>query len=193
MSDTPPQSPPPRIEALTISTFKWDEVFRQLDRIQDRNKQPYIPVIICSGGGDTVALTALTDALAATGKPIWTVNVGMAYSCAASLLAAGTQGHRYVFPNAQTMVHGTAAFNPAPASQTSLNSLRAMALNEQIADGHMFGLLDRWTAKPPGHWQNCVQRANGQTLYYVGQEAVAAGLADHACVPPEMFTWKGLF
>lgn len=65
-------------------------------------RQP-IKFYICSPGGDLVFMWALLDVILASKTPIYTINIGVAYSAAALLFLGGTK--RYMLPHSNLMIH----------------------------------------------------------------------------------------
>ena len=65
-----------------------------------------ISIYINSNGGEEAALVQIYDIIKMVSAPVRTVCIGKAYSAGAFLLAAGTKGKRFIFPNAKVMIHG---------------------------------------------------------------------------------------
>lgn len=71
----------------------------------DHESQDPISLYINSPGGVVTATLAMYDAMRFVKSTVKTYCIGQAASGAALILAAGTQGHRYILPNARTMIH----------------------------------------------------------------------------------------
>jgi len=71
-----------------------------------------ITLYIHSGGGDAAGLSNIYDVMQMIRSPIKTVCLGRAYSAAAVLLAAGTEGSRYAFKHSEIMIHGVQCLFP---------------------------------------------------------------------------------
>lgn len=65
-----------------------------------------ISLYINSPGGDASALAQVYDAMQLIKSPIQTICMSKAYSAAAVILAAGTNGKRVAFKNSNIMIHG---------------------------------------------------------------------------------------
>lgn len=86
--------------------------FMQLERDEEVR---IIPIFINSYGGDVHALLAMRDMIKSSHKPVATIAVGMAMSCGASLLAAGTKDYRFAAPDAQILIHQVSGIAPGKA------------------------------------------------------------------------------
>lgn len=72
----------------------------------DASSQEEITLYINSNGGDiSNGLLTIHDAIQYIKSPVKTVCIGEAYSSAAVILASGTKGRRFAFPNSKIMIH----------------------------------------------------------------------------------------
>jgi len=67
--------------------------------------QTIIPVIVDSYGGSVHALFSMISDIVSSRLPVATISVGKSMSAGAGLLAAGTQGLRFIDPLSTVMVH----------------------------------------------------------------------------------------
>ena len=69
--------------------------------------QPGEPInmYINSPGGMVTAGYAIYDTMQAVSSPVYTYCIGFAASMGAILLAGGHRGNRYIYPNAEVMIH----------------------------------------------------------------------------------------
>lgn len=78
-----------------------------VEQIQDANERDSsnkpVVLFIDSDGGELTAGLKIIDAMAASRKPVWTVNVQMAASMAAIIFTYGAK--RAMFPHAMLMLH----------------------------------------------------------------------------------------
>lgn len=70
------------------------------------NPEEDIHLFIHTSGGDAAALASIYDVMCLVQAPISTIGIGKIYSAGAFILAAGTKGKRYMFKNAEVMIHG---------------------------------------------------------------------------------------
>jgi len=106
-------------KAVWVTDFDSEAVIRFYDKfiqLERDEEVQIIPVFINSYGGDVHALLALRDLIKSSPKPVATIAVGMAMSCGASLLAAGTKGYRFAAPDTQILLHQVSGVAPGKAS-----------------------------------------------------------------------------
>jgi len=77
----------------------------QLLFLENEDPKKDISVYINSPGGSTSAGFAMYDTIKHVKNDIVTINVGLAASFGAVLLAGGTKGKRFVLPRSETMIH----------------------------------------------------------------------------------------
>lgn len=65
-----------------------------------------INLFIHTSGGDALAFSSIYDVMSLIEAPISTIGVGKIYSAGAFILAAGTKGKRFMFKNAEVLIHG---------------------------------------------------------------------------------------
>lgn len=88
------------------------EMIKRLYFYVDGNKETPIRIYIGSPGGLCDAGNAfidIMDKIIAKGYTIETICMGSCSSMAAVILAAGSKGHRYAFPNARIMIHSASS------------------------------------------------------------------------------------
>lgn len=81
-----------------------------------------IDLYINSIGGEESALVNIYDTIKMISAPVRTICIGKAYSAGAFLLAAGTKGHRHIFPHAKVMIHGIQCSFPIHGEGDPTNS-----------------------------------------------------------------------
>jgi len=97
-------------EDITKNTAS--ELTAMLLTLNEQSPKEEITIFINSRGGDSSALTNIYDIMQQISAPIRTVCLGMAYSAAAILLAAGTPGSRFITRHSKVMIHGIQAIFP---------------------------------------------------------------------------------
>jgi ATP-dependent Clp endopeptidase proteolytic subunit ClpP len=145
-----------------------------------RARQPVVPVVIDSNGGDVYALLAMVDILRSSKVPVATIVEGKALSSAAVLFSCGTEGYRFMAPHATLMVHDVSAENPrgGKAEEVTVDARETARLNRRL-----WTTLDRNTGKPRGTFSRLAQE-RGRADWYIGAaEARRLGLANHVRLP----------
>ncbi len=73
--------------------------------LESEDPERQISIYINSQGGGVYAGLAMYDTVRHVKNPVSTINVGLAASAGALLLASGDKGRRYALPHAYTMIH----------------------------------------------------------------------------------------
>lgn len=144
-----------------------------------RSRQPILPVIIDSFGGQIYALNRMLDAVRTAqtrGLQVVTVAHGKAMSCGAILLAAGNR--RYVGRDAYVMIHDAWDFSWGKTSD-----LRENAKHLEHLDARGYEILDEACGKAAGYWKQRVHDIGHADLYLNAEDCLQAGLATHIGIP----------
>ena len=91
--------------------------FNQLDEEENipiEDRQP-IKIFIDSGGGDLCATLTMIDAIEASKTPVWTINIGTAYSGGFFTFLAGHK--RFAYPHATFLYHEGSTINGGDAGK----------------------------------------------------------------------------
>lgn len=139
---------------------------------------PIIPVIIDSFGGEVYSLLAMLDIITTATKPVATIALGKAMSCGSILLACGTEGLRFVGPNATVMIHDVATVSFGKIEELKSDVGEAERLNIKI-----FEMLNDRCDKPKGYFQKIVAEKKHTNWYLDSKEVLKHGLADHVGLP----------
>lgn len=129
-----------------------------------------IGLYIHSGGGSVDAGLAIYDTMQFIKPDVATTCMGIAASMAANLLAAGTQGKRYVLPHARVMIHQVSCGIPRlPGTDLEIQAREVLRSKLIINE-----LLARHTGQPLER----VSRDTERDYYTSAEQAVAYGMAD---------------
>lgn len=142
-------------------------------------KQPVIPVIIDSYGGQAYSLLAMIGEIESSKVPVATICLGKAMSCGALLLGHGTPGYRFMEPNSTAMLHDVSSFSWGKVEEMKSSVKESERLNKLVyqklakvcnhKDKDYF--LRLFTAKKHADW------------FMTAQEAKQHKLIDHIGVP----------
>lgn len=152
-----------------ISEETAKNVFLSMDYL--RMTDDPIKMIIYSGGGSVNAGQLIYDLMQGCRNEIHTYCIGTAASMAATLLAAGTKGHRYILPHSQVMIHEVLISNGVGGSATSITKL-SQSINE--TRDIMNGILAKHTGKTVEE----INEATSFDNYMTAQQAVEFGICD---------------
>ncbi|MBR6873832.1 MAG: ATP-dependent Clp protease proteolytic subunit [Ruminococcus sp.] len=135
------------------------------------SKEPII-VPIFSNGGEVSAGRSMYDTMQLCGCEVHTVCVGIAASMAATLLAAGTKGHRSIIPHGEVMIHEVLVGGGIGGSATSISRI-SQSVNE--TRDLMNGILARHTGKSIEE----INKATSFDNYMNAEQAVEFGICDN--------------
>lgn len=105
----------------------------QLLFLESQDSERDIKVYINSPGGDAYAGFAMYDTIRHVKNDITTINVGLAASAGAMLLAGGTKGKRFSLPGAYTMIHQVLGGAEGQATDIDIRAKHMLRLREQYA------------------------------------------------------------
>ena len=141
--------------------------------------QPIIPVLINSHGGDLHDALHIIDRLGTAHVPVATIVTGQAYSAAALIFSAGSEGYRYVSPHASIMLHDVGV------EEVSGKCSEIVAETEELrrTNKRAYELVAKNTNQEASFFHDKVQAACGADLYVDAETARAWNLANHIGVP----------
>ncbi len=102
--------------------------------LESQNPDKDISVYINSPGGEAYAGIAMYDTIKHIKNDVVTINVGLAASAGALVLAAGTNGKRYTLPGAHTMIHQPIGGVEGQASDVEVSVKHMLKLRDQYAE-----------------------------------------------------------
>jgi ATP-dependent Clp protease protease subunit len=133
-----------------------------------------ISLYINSPGGSSYAGMAIYDAMQYVKCDVRTICTGMGMSAAAMILCGGTEGKRFVLPNAKVMIHqGSGGFRGSPAD-IQIAAREILAMTERYAQ-----IISDHTGQPLEQ----VKRDIDRDRYMTAAEAVEYGLVDEVIHP----------
>lgn len=141
--------------------------------------QPFIPVLINSSGGDLYEAHHIIDRFSTAAVPVVTIVTGQAYSAAALIFSAGTEGYRYVSPHASIMLHDVGV------EEVSGKCAEVIVETEELrrTNKRAYDLIAQNTGQEPPFFHDKVKTAGGADLYVDAQTALEWNLANHVGVP----------
>jgi ATP-dependent Clp protease protease subunit len=154
-------------------TFATD-IIKKLLRLQYLKKDQDIHLYINCPGGSVGEILAIYDTMRYMTCDICTYCVGVAYSGAALLLAAGTKGKRYCLPHSKVMIHQPWGGVTGQAEDISIQA-------EQIVQERR--VLNELLAFHTGQPMEKIEQETERDRYMAPLEAKAYGLIDEVLEP----------
>ena len=144
-------------------------VIAQLLFLESEAPDKEIFIYINSPGGSVTAGLAIYDTMQYVKCPISTLCVGQAFSLAAILLAAGTNGRRFSLPHARMLLHQPLGGFSGQATDAEIQAREVVHIKDQ---------LNRIIADHTGRDIDEVARDTDRDFYLGPDEAVEYGLID---------------
>jgi ATP-dependent Clp protease, protease subunit len=154
-------------------TFGTD-IIKKLLRLQYLKKDQDIHMYINCPGGSVGEILAIYDTMQYLSCEIATYCVGVAFSGAALLLAAGTKGKRYALPHSKIMIHQPWGGVTGQAEDISIQA-------EQILQDRR--TMNELIAKHTGQSVEKIEQETERDHYLTVAEAKIYGLLDEVLEP----------
>jgi ATP-dependent Clp protease protease subunit len=137
----------------------------------DSKSHDEITLYINSPGGVVSSGLAIYDVMQAVKSPVSTVVCGQAASFGAVLLAAGTKGRRYAWPNSRVMIHQPLISGHmfGPASDIEIQAEEMLRIHQT---------LNKILAKHSGQTVEKIDHDTDRDNHMTGEQAKAYGLVD---------------
>jgi ATP-dependent Clp endopeptidase proteolytic subunit ClpP len=169
--------PPTIIRVTNFNTTSVKTFILDMMRAHE-TRQPVIPIICDSYGGEVYSLLAMVDIINNARVPVATIIEGKAMSCGAVLASCGTKGYRYMTDNATMMIHDVASGSFGKISELQVKVDEANRLNK-IA----FDLLDKNAGKKKGYFLNILKDKSRADWFLSPKDAKKHGLIDKVGLP----------
>lgn len=156
-----------------IDNIIANEVIESLLLLEAENSEADINLYINSPGGGVQACLAIYDAMQHIKPDIVTICIGEACSGGALLLAAGTKGKRYCFPNSRVMIHQLLGGIGGEVAEIKIQVKECARLKNLLNE-----ILSKHTGQP---LQNILQDTE-RDFFMSPEEAKAYGLIDEILV-----------
>lgn len=146
--------------------------------------QPIVPIVIDSFGGDVYSLMAMVDIIRASKVPVATVVTGKAMSAGAVLFSCGSEGYRFVGPNATIMIHDVST---GGEPDKKVEEVKADSEETTRINNRMYDVLSENCGKPVGYFMKLANAKHRVDWYLSPQDAIKHNLANHIGVPTLTF------
>ena len=134
---------------VVIRVNKFDdkaaEEFSKEMALAQNTGQPVVPVIIDSYGGQVYSLMSMISDIQHSRVQVATIVQGKAMSCGAILFSFGTEGRRYMDPDATVMIHDVSSMGRGKVEEIKTNAEEVERLNQKVY---------KMMAKNCGHEEN---------------------------------------
>ena len=144
-------------------------VIAQLLFLQNEDSEGDINMYINSPGGGVTSGLGIYDTMQFITAPVATYCLGQAASMGAILLAAGTEGKRFVLPNSRIMIHQPLGGARGTATDISIQAEEIIRMRRRLNE-----IIAAHTGQPVEK----VETDTDRDRFMSGEQAVEYGLAD---------------
>jgi ATP-dependent Clp protease protease subunit len=152
-----------------VSQHSASLICAQLLFLESDNPDKAISLYINSPGGSVTAGMAIYDTMQYIKPDIHTIVMGQAASMGSLLATAGTQGHRYILPNARHMIHQPLGGASGQATDVEIQARELLRWKKVLTEIYV-----THTGKDYEVLANDMER----DFFMTADEAVKYGLAD---------------
>lgn len=144
-------------------------VIAQLLFLESQDSDKDIKLYINSPGGSVTSGMAIYDTMQYIKPDVSTICIGMAASMAATLLAAGAKGKRFILPNAEVMIHQVMGGAEGQASDIKISAERILRMKDNLNE-----ILAGHTGQP----KDVIEKDTDRDNFMTAKQAVDYGLVD---------------
>jgi ATP-dependent Clp protease protease subunit len=166
---------------IHVNKFEPDAslAFSKAMSLAHQHKQPIIPIVVDSFGGSVYDLLTIVAQIKSCTIPVATIVEGKAMSAGAMLFSCGTEGYRYMAPEATLMIHEVNTASWGKITEVKNDAKEASRLNKIL-----FHMMARNCGKKPNYFLNLLYKTKRNADWYLtSDEAKRHNLANHIKVP----------
>lgn len=167
---------------VVIRVRKFDETaakeFTNLMSKAQNTGQPVVPVIIDSYGGQVYSLMSMISDIKHSNIPVATIVQGKAMSCGALLFSFGTEGYRYMDPDATLMIHDVSAMKWGKVEEIKAGAEETERLNQKV-----YQMMAKNCSQTRNYFLDIIHSKGHADWYLESKDAKKHNLANHLRVP----------
>jgi len=167
---------------VVIRLTKFDETsakgFTSAVMKAQNTGQPVLPVIIDSYGGQVYSLMSMISDIKHSKIPVATIVQGKAMSCGAILFSFGTEGHRYMDPDATVMIHDVSSMEHGKVEEIKASAEETERLNQKI-----YTMMAENCGQHKDYFLDIVHEKGHADWFLEADECKKHKLANHLHVP----------
>jgi ATP-dependent Clp protease protease subunit len=152
-------------------------IIAQLLHLESEDADKDVSIYINSPGGEITGLFAIYDTMQFIKCDVHTICVGQAASAAAVLLAAGTQGKRFVLPHSRVLIHQPHGGASGQAVDIEIQAKEIIRMRET---------LDQLLAYHTGQPVDKIARDTDRDFIMGAEEAKEYGIVDEVITSREL-------
>lgn len=167
---------------ICIRVRKFDETaakdFSSLMSKAQNTGQPVVPVVIDSYGGQVYSLLSMVADINHSRIPVATIVQGKAMSCGALLFSFGTEGYRYMDPDATLMIHDVSSMNWGKVEEVKASADETERLNKKV-----YRMMAKNCGQKRNYFLDLIHEKGHADWFLEADEALEHNLANHLKIP----------
>ena len=165
---------------VTVNKFDEDSAkdFRNKFSMAHNTGQTVVPVLIDSYGGQVYSLMSMISTIKQSELQVATIIQGKAMSCGALLFSFGSEGMRYMDPDATVMIHDVSAGQFGKVEELKANAEESERLNKKV-----YRLMSENIGKSQDYFIKKIHEKGHADWYLDSKECKRINLANHIRVP----------
>ena len=167
---------------VCIRVRKFDETaakeFSSLMSKAQNTGQPVVPVVIDSYGGQVYSLLSMVADIRHSRIPVATIVQGKAMSCGALLFSFGTEGYRYMDPDATLMIHDVSSMNWGKVEEVKASADETERLNKKV-----YRMMAKNCGQKRNYFLDLIHEKGHADWFLEASEVKDHNLANHLKIP----------
>ena len=165
---------------VRVTNFTEDSLGEFIDDFNEaiNTGQPIVPVEIDSYGGQIHSVMGMVEVMESSPIPVATVCSTKIMSAGAVLFSFGTEGHRYMHPDATMMIHDASYGTNGKVEDMKVSTKYADELNKK-----MFKKMARHIGQKSDYILNMIKERNHLDWFLTAQQAKKLGIVNHLRLP----------
>ena len=140
--------------------------------------QPVIPVVIDSYGGQVYSLLSMVSEIKDCEVPVATIVESKAMSCGAVLFTFGTEGYRFMAPDATVMIHDVSSGGKGKVEEVKADAAEADRLDQKI-----YRMMSQNCGKKDDYFKKIVHKKGHADWFLDSDECKKHNICNHVRVP----------
>ena len=140
--------------------------------------QEVVPVVVDSFGGQIYTVMGMIAAIEQCPVPVATILTTKAMSCGSALFCFGTEGYRYMHPDATIMIH-----DASWGSHGKVEDVKNDAQHLEDMNKRLFKKMAKQIGHPPDYILNLIREHSHVDWFLSAKEAKRHNIANHLKIP----------
>jgi len=165
---------------IRVNKFDEDALEDFEEEMDDAHStgQPVIPIVIDSFGGSAYGILGMVAAIENSKIPVATILTAKAMSAGAILFCFGTEGYRFMHPEAWLMIHDVGSMTGGKVEEIKADAKQMDNLNQR-----MYKRVSKHLGHPADYIGNLIKENHHVDWFLTAKEAKKHKIANHLHVP----------